>query len=357
MKLSTFILCALVAGPLAAAEETVAPKVSPEEAQRFKVAADYSEAAHGLSLLVMRDGEILFERYAPIWNADKPHLLGTGTMSFVGVLAACAAHDGLFAFDDKVSDTLVEWKDGGDKERITIRQLLGMCSGIEGINTGNPYPTYRHAVMLAESTAPPGRRFSLGPLPVQCFGELLRRKLAPQNLGVGDYLERRLLAPIGLRVGFWRRDGDNDPLLYSAVFLTAREWAKLGELVRSGGRWKGQQLIRRDLLAACLEPQPGSPAFGLGWWLLSADPIGSVALVEASGRSTEKIVRALGELQSPEDALPEDTFVSMGKGKQRCYIVPSHRLVVVRMGDSGVREFSDHEFFARLLGRPATELR
>ena len=203
MKLPTFIHCALLAAPLAFAAEIATPKLSPEEKARFEEAAEYSKAARGLSLLVMRDGDIIFEDYAPIWNADKPHLLGTGTMSFVGVLAACAAHDGLLDFDEKVSDTLVEWKDGGSKEQVTIRQLLGMGGGIEGANATNALPTYRNAVRQAEATAAPGERFSFGPMPMQCFGELLRRKLAPQNLAVGEYLERRLLAPMGLRVGFW----------------------------------------------------------------------------------------------------------------------------------------------------------
>jgi CubicO group peptidase (beta-lactamase class C family) len=349
MKLPLFLCCVLAAGSLGAAEEKALPKYLPEEEKRFKDAAEYSEAAHGLSLLVMRDGETLFERYAPIWNADKPHLLGTGTMSFVGVLAACAEHDGLLTLDEKVSETLVEWKDSGTKEQVTIRQLLGMCSGVEGIGSTNAAPTYRYAVRVAESSAAPGERFSFGPVPVQCFGELLRRKLGPQNLAVGDYLERRLLAPIGLRVGFWRRDSDNEPLLYSAAFLTAREWAKLGEFVRMGGRWKSQQIVRRDLIAQCFEPQRGSPAYGLGWWLLAVDTATSVALVE--GLSPEKAARVLEGESESDYTLPPDTFVAMGKGKQRCYVIPSHRLVVVRMGDSSSREFSDREFLARLLGK------
>lgn len=348
MKLSAFILCALVA-----AGDAAVATLMPDEEQRFKDAAEYSEAAHGLSLVVMREGEIVFESYAPIWNADKPHLLGAGTMSFVGVLAACAAHDGLLTFDERASDTLVEWKDGADKEKITIRQLLGMCSGIEGFNTINALPTYRVAVSIAEMTGAPGERFSFGPVPMQCFGELLRRKLAPQNLAVGDYLERRLLAPIGLRVGFWRRDADNDPMLYSAAFLTAREWAKLGDLVRAGGRWKGQQIIRRDLLAECVQPQRGSPAWGLGWWLLGVNDVGAVALVEGGARNAEKIVRALESQANPETIVPDGAFVAMGKGKQRCYIIPGARLVVVRMGDSSPKEFDDGEFLTRLLGKPA----
>ena len=40
---------------------------------------------------------------------------------------------------------------------------------------------------------------------------------------------------------------------------------------------------------------------------------------------------------------------AMGKGKNRCYVMPSLELVVIRMGDSEGREFSDNEFLAKLL--------
>jgi len=348
MKLPAIALCMFAAIGLACLNAAGAPEPTKEEKERFRRAAEYSKSARGLSMVVMRDGELLFEDYAPIWNRDKPHLLGTGTMSFVGVLAACAAHDGLLTFDEKASDTLVEWRNGGAKEQLTIRQLLGMCSGIEGVNPVNALPTYRHAVMTAESSALAGERFSFGPVPVQCFGELLRRKLAPQNLAVGDYIERRLLGPLGLRVAFWRRDVDNDPILYSGAFLTAGEWAKLGELLRTGGRSEGHEVVRADLLAAVTQAQPAQPAYGLGWWLLGVDDAGSAAFVE--GRSPERVARAIEGRKATDYFPPADTIAAMGKGKQRCYVIPSRRMVIVRTGDSDSREFSDHEFLGLVLG-------
>jgi len=45
-----------------------------------------------------------------------------------------------------------------------------------------------------------------------------------------------------------------------------------------------------------------------------------------------------------------DTVAAMGKGKNRCYVIPSLELVVIRMGDSEGREFSDNQFLAKLLG-------
>ena len=62
-------------------------------------------------------GEIVFEDYAPGWTADKPHLLASGTKSFCGVMAACAVHDGLITLDEKVAETLTEWKDDQRKSQ------------------------------------------------------------------------------------------------------------------------------------------------------------------------------------------------------------------------------------------------
>jgi CubicO group peptidase (beta-lactamase class C family) len=228
MKLTLTLLTALLLAPLGAlhGDETTSKKLSDEEARRFRAAAEYSLSAHGVSVLVMRRGEIIFEDYAPGWQ-DKPHELASGTKSFAGVMAVCAVQDGLLKLDEKVSDTLMEWKTDPRKSQVTIRQLLSLCSGIEGGENGAP-PMYRRAVVLAEATADPGTRFSYGPIPFQCFGELMRRKLESRNESVEAYLKRRILDPIGLEAGAWARDREGNLRIPSGAALTAREWAKFG---------------------------------------------------------------------------------------------------------------------------------
>ena len=128
---------------------------------------------------------------------------------------------------------MTEWKDDSRKSQVTIRQLLSLSSGIDGGVNGSP-PMYRRAVALAEATGEPGKQFSYGPIPFQCFGELVRRKLAARNESVEAYLKRRVFDPIGLKVGFWRKDREGNLSLPGGASLTAREWAKFGELVRLG---------------------------------------------------------------------------------------------------------------------------
>ena len=315
--------------------------------EAFTLAADYSHSQHGTGVLVMVRGEVLFEDYAAGWTADKPHLLASGTKSFCGVIAACAVQDGLLTLDEKVVDTLTEWKEDKRKSQITIRQLLSLCSGIEGGDNGT-VPSYKRAVSMSKATAEPGTKFSYGPIPFQCFGELMRRKLEPKHESVETYLKRRVLDPIGMKVGFWRKDADGNINLPAGAFLTPREWVKFGELVRLGGKWNETEIVPAAVLAECFKPSTAQPAFGMTWWLLGRGDEESTEA--ANGRKiAPKARRLTEERRKLSFQPPADTVAAMGKGKNRCYVIPTLDMVVIRMGDSEGREFSDNEFLSKLL--------
>ena len=260
----------------------------------------------------MVQGKILFEDYASGWNADKPHLLASGTKSFCGVMAACAVHDGLLALDEKVADTLIEWKDDKRKSQVTIRQLLNLCSGIDGGDNGT-VPSYKRAVSMANATA------------------------------------GRVLDPIGMKVGFWRKDADDNINLPAGAFLTPREWVKFGELVRLVGKWNESEIVPAAVLAECFMPSTAQPSYGMTWWLLGRGDEDSTEA--ANGRNiAPKVKRLIEERRKLSFQPPADTVAAMGKGKNRCYVIPSLEMVVIRMGDSEGREFRDNEFLGKLLG-------
>jgi CubicO group peptidase (beta-lactamase class C family) len=349
MKPVFTIITVLLLAPLAAlhAAEMPTSSLSPEETQRFRTAAEYSRSAHGVSVLVMRRGEIIFEDYAPGWQ-DKPHELASGTKSFAGVMAVCAVQDGLLTLEEKVSDTVTEWKTDPRKSQVTIRQLLSLSSGIEGGENGAP-PMYRRAIVLAEATADPGTRFSYGPIPFQCFGELMRRKLEPRKESVEAYLNRRILDPMGLQVGTWAKDREGNLRMPSGASLTAREWAKFGELIRLGGKWQGKEIVPETLLKECFKPSTAKPNYGLTFWLLGR---GTGGIEAGDGIQLPAKARRVIEERKPLGLQPpKDTVAAMGKGKQRCYVIPSQELVIVRLGDSVGQEFSDTVFLSKLLAQ------
>ena len=290
----------------------------PLTLESCRAAADYSTEGNGHAILVNVDGRTVYERYDNDWDRDRPHRLASGTKSFAGVTAAVAVADGLITFDDKVSNTISEWQEDPKRRNITVRQLLSLTSGIEPGDNGNVLP-YAKAIK-AVGKHEPGEEFEYGPNPFQIFGELMRRKLSDRKLTSLDYLREKVLDPIGLKTGVWRKTVEGYPHIPSGAFITAREWVKFGEFMRSGGKWQGKELVPKSLLDQLLVGSKANPTYGITFWLSGDD-----------------------------DSQVPDFYMAAGAGKQRLYIIPSLKMVVVRMGESKGRQFEDKSFLKKLI--------
>ena len=89
-----------------------------------------AEAANHGDLLVIRNDRIIFERYAPGWDATKPHGTASLAKALVGGMSlAVALTDGKIALDDPAAKYIPQWKDDPQKSRITIRHLGSHTSG------------------------------------------------------------------------------------------------------------------------------------------------------------------------------------------------------------------------------------
>lgn len=321
-----FFLCFCFWGCSASAQN----KPATTEQERFKLAAEYSKEHRGLSVLVMRGDKVLFEEYQNGHSADTPHMLASGTKSFSGVMLAAAIEDGLVKnFDEKVSDTITEWKTDKQKAGITVRQLLSLTSGIDAGQIGR-VPSYSDAISSPFSYAA-GTHFEYGPVPFQIFGELMTRKLKTKNEGVMDYLKRRILNPIGVNVAFWRSD-NGQPLLPQGASLTAREWIKFGIFLKDGGKWKGKQIVKKKLLDELIIGSKANPAYGITFWLNHEGQGPAGGETRRTGLSDEA----------------RDIYMAAGAANQRLYIIRSQDLVIVRQGRLD-DEWDDREFLKRLL--------
>src|SRR5204862_7475177 len=85
----------------------------------------------GLAMVVMTNEKTVIEHYPDGGGAEMPCKIFSGTKSFWGIAALCAVRDGLIKLDDRVADTITEWKNDNTKSQITIRQLLNQTDGIE----------------------------------------------------------------------------------------------------------------------------------------------------------------------------------------------------------------------------------
>lgn len=388
------ILGPVALGPSAqAGEPPRADAPSAEDAQtRYARAADYSKENSGRAMLVMVDGQVVFERYDNGWSAVKPHPLASGTKSFTGAVAAAAVEDGLLAWDELASDTIAEWKSDPRKSRITVRHLLSLSSGLDPSDAllggrggarllgqgaadrakrlgpqGKQPTNLFEAAIGVPCVQEPGRKFAYGPSHFYAFGELLERKLKARHAAdpafpdttFESYMHRRVLDPIGLKVGFFAKDATGNPNLPGGCLLTAREWAKFGEMVRLEGKWAQSDgalkpVISWDALSECLKPSAANHDYGLTWWLpTSANPEASLIADGPLG----DFVRARNQKQEVKrmngpDGEPLRVYMAAGLGKQRLYVIPQHKMVIVRFAEASRegRAYGDREFLGEVLG-------
>jgi len=310
-------------------------------------AANYSENKRGFSMLVMQNGRTVFEHYANGGSADSRCKIFSGTKSFWGIGALCAVRDGLIKLDDRVADTITEWKTDPRKSQITIRQLLNQTDGIE------PAP-HLHSESIRDRNAAaiqlplvaaPGSVFAYGPSHLQIFVEVLRRKLNGRS--TVSYLQENVLSPLDLTSLDFKKDGRGNPLPATGFELSAREWARLGELVLGHGNYHGKQIVPANLLGQAFTGSNANPSYGLTFWLNREAP--NAREIDFEKELDLKWQRARWTGICVCRAAPSDMIVALGSNYERLFVIPSLNALIVRQGWSA--KFSDAYFLRLVLGR------
>lgn len=352
-------------------------------AASLAAAAQLSERLAGRALLVLEEGEIVFERYADDWSADRPHPLASGTKSFNGVLAAIAVHDGLFAsLDEPVAAHVAAWREDAAKRTVRLRHLLELSSGLAPAHTAlgprgygienlapssartrhfvpddaPPSDRFAAAVQDVPLVAEPGAEFAYGPSHLFAFGAALEAALADserEETSYFAYLEARVLAPARIDASLERfaPDAAGKPGAAAGAHLTAREWARFGRWVQLGGtlaesgRGAQDREFARDVFAPLFEPSDTNRNYGLSWWLSSRDVDAEPG---AGGGGSDA---TLG-LVLDADGIPIRVAMAAGLGRQRLYLIEALDLVVVRFAEHVPegRPFDDVVFLRTLLG-------
>ncbi len=298
-------------------------------------------------MLVMQNGRTIFEHYANGGSTRGRWPIFSGTKSFWGIAALAAVHDGLLRLDDPVSDTITEWKSDLRKSQITIRQLLNQTDGIEGasfLQRASIRDRNTMAIRLP-TLAEPGASFIYGPSHLQIFSELLRRKLGGRSTIA--YFEGHVSDRLGLGRLNYKKDSLGNPLPATGFELTAREWARLGELILGNGNYRWRQIVPANLLREALAGSQANPSYGLTFWLNSQAANGREADLERMLDLPWQNVQ-WNSVCICKDA-PADMVVALGSHYQRLFIIPSLKAIVVRQGSEA--KFSDAHFLRLVLGR------
>jgi CubicO group peptidase (beta-lactamase class C family) len=162
-------------------------------------------------------------------------------------------------------------------------------------------------------------------------------------------LQERVLAPLGLRSIEYKQDRKGNPLFASGFRLSARQWARLGEMILGQGSVDGRQIVPSELLQRAFVGSSANPSYGLTFWLNR--PSGAFSREE----DIEKLLdlpwqRASWRGICLSRTAPPDMVVGLGSHYQRLFVIPSMNAVIVRQSSADAK-FSDAHFLRLVFGR------
>ena len=275
------------------------------------------------AVVVVHDGRVIGERYAPGYGVDTPLLSHSIAKSVVNALVGILAREGKISIAGAAP--LSGWQSDGDAgDKATVDHLLRMSSGLPLDEGKGPGLAQRMWFVEADTTkfaastpltAQPGTRWAYSNLGYALLSRTVRKAITGDERAIAVFAQRELFAPLGMRHAFMEFDAAGTPAGSNAMLATAREWAKFGQLYLNDGVVGGRRILPEGWVAYSRKPTLDT-GYGAGFWLNSATTLNPWG-------------RPWGLPGAPSEA-----YFARGYLGQYIVIVPSEHLVVVRFGSS-----------------------
>lgn len=239
---------------------------------------EYFVQTNVAGLLVIRDGKIVYERYALGNTADTRWVSYSVAKSVTSMLVGAALRDGYIqSADDPVADYLPRLK-GSPYADTSIRALMQMASGVEWDETYDDPDSdvstadwrtlaLERRLRGKERVAEAGRKFNYNTAETNLVGTLLRAAIG-NNLST--YLTEKIWGPFGMEAdAYWTlTEPGGGEFGGCCLNATLRDYGRLGVFALSGGRLPdGRRVLPDGWMEQSTEPSPANPGYGLLWWL------------------------------------------------------------------------------------------
>jgi CubicO group peptidase (beta-lactamase class C family) len=257
------------------------------------------------SLLILRNGVIVAEKYYQTYEQDSQNTLYSCTKSFISALVGIAIEEGhIKGVDQPVADFFPEAMQVNPdprKDAMRLEDLLTMRAGLAW-EEGNP--AYGSLVSSSDwvaymlnlpMVAEPGSAFNYCSGCTHVLSGVLRQAT---GLPTQEYAKARLFDPLGITNYSWETDAAGNAVGGWGLALSARDMAKFGYLFLQNGVWNGKQLVPKSWVAQSTghgQPTEGKWTYAYQWWV------------------------------SPD----EQVYAAQGMHGQKIYVVPAKQLVVV----------------------------
>ncbi|MDR3568017.1 MAG: serine hydrolase [Syntrophobacteraceae bacterium] len=292
-------------------------------------------------LVVVYDGRIVAERYAPGFSSHTPLPGWSMTKSVFAALAGILVGEGKLSLQ---SDALLpEWCKAHDpRKKITLNDLLHMCSGLAfQENYSSPLSDVSAMMFGTGDMASfaankpllfrPGVKWQYSSGTPNIVSEVMRNVFGNER----EYIEfprRELFERIDMKSAVVEPDASGTLVGSAFMYATARDWARFGLLYMRDGMWGKDRILPEGWVKYCTAPAPASgKRYGAGFWLR----------IPREFRSGGKTVRAV----------PRGSYHAIGYDGQFVSVIPSLKLVVVRLGlTTTYGTWDQEELISRIAG-------
>lgn len=289
------------------------------------------------ALLIAHDGRLLAERYAEGFDASTPlpgwSMAKSVTNALVGILV------GRGELELHGPAPVPEWHERSDDPRaaITLDHLLRMSSGLEFEERYGPFGAGSDMLFVDQSCAAlaieqpliaePGARFAYSSGTANIVARIVRDCFVDTEAQLSFFSEA-LIEPLGIHSATLELDPSGTFIGSSFALMTGRDWARLGQLYLNDGMWAGHRILPEGWVEYSRTPAPAA----------SRGEYGALFQTNAGG----------DDRRLP--SVPSDAFEMVGYEGQSVLIVPSRRVVIVRLGlTRSPASWDTDEFAAQVL--------
>ena len=308
--------------------------------QRYGVRTD--------GLMIIKGGNIIYERYARGWSASNRHLSWSVAKSISSAMIGVAVNKGLMNIEDSICTYLTEYA-GKPICSIKVKHFLTFGSGVqwqEGYEDGSYQSSSVISMLLGEGhrdqigfvldqhqLRAPGTQFVYSTGDAAVVAALAKAALKPAY--GNDAFWSQLFDKIGMHRAVFEEDPKGNPLGGSYVYATLRDYARFGYLFLNDGCWNGERLLPEGWVRSSSTISDTFKS-NRGYCSEEDPPAGTVALPCArvpSGYMWWLNQAPIAEGKKPYKDLPDDTYFANGHWGQYIAVFPSADVVVVRIGD------------------------
>ena len=272
---------------------------------------DYLALKNSKSFIILVNGRIVMENYFNGHDANSLWYWASAGKTLTSTTTGIAQQENLLNINNKVSQYLgTGWTSEtlAQENLITCKNLLNMTSGLNDA-TDAVDPT------SLIYTADANTRWAYHNVYVKLQDVVATASGQTWN----NYFNTKLRNKIGMGTdGFWYNNTDGTRVYWS----NTRSMARFGLLMLNKGKWNTEQILNQNYFTeATNTSQTINQSYGYLWWL--------------NGKSSYHLPQS--QLQFSGSIIPNganDMFMALGKNDQKIYVIPSKKMVVIRMGDA-----------------------